>query len=68
MSTVVGLRLRWRTSAAPDVALFEMLAAKPYEHCTWSVRANWLLADALGVAGPSRSSAFPVHETKFGRN
>jgi hypothetical protein len=35
----------------PDVTLFPRLAAKPYEHYTWNVRASWLLAESLRVAG-----------------
>lgn len=34
----------------PDVALFPTLAVNPYEHYTWNVRANWLLADSLLTA------------------
>jgi hypothetical protein len=36
----------------PDAALFPTLKQKPYDHYTWNVRANWLLATALIVAGP----------------
>lgn len=35
----------------PDLGLFPKLAAKPYEHYTWNVRASWLLAESLRVAG-----------------
>lgn len=36
----------------PDATVFKTLAARPSEHYTWNVRANWLLADALRIAGP----------------
>lgn len=35
----------------PDVTLFPMIVANPNEHYLWNVRANWLLADSLRVAG-----------------
>ncbi len=42
----------------PRAALFPILTADPYQHYKWNVRANWLLAEALrvaGHAGPFRS-------------
>ncbi|MBN3862053.1 hypothetical protein HCU66_07400 [Pseudomonas frederiksbergensis] len=45
-----GAMARYRN---PDLALFPSLAVNPYEHYTWNVRTNWLLADSLRVAGNS---------------
>jgi hypothetical protein len=38
----------------PDITLFPTLSAQPFAHYTWNVRTNWLLADALQVAGAGR--------------